>query len=355
MSSEPKLRMVGVSVSYGDEVAVDGLDLELGDGEIMTLVGPTGCGKTTTLRVVAGLEQPDSGEVCIDGRCVSGETFVPPEERGVGLVFQDFAIFPHLNVEENVGFRLRDTEQVDRWIGMLGLEDQRGKAPSSLSGGQKQRVALARSLAHEPSLVLLDEPLSNLDADMRDTLMWEIRDALKSAGVAAIWVTHDQEEALLVGDRVGVVKDGKVRQLGPPEEVFHSPGDRFVARFLGEASFLRGEAADDVVETAIGPLMVELNGYHGDAIEVMVRPDDLALVRASRAADGAVVYERYEGATRLYGVELRDGTVVRVRLNHEDRFEVGDAVDLEVSASYPFPWFPAEEAGAPVEPVTGTA
>lgn len=341
MASDPKLEVRGLGVRYGDEVAVEDLDLELGEGEILTLVGPTGCGKTTTLRVAAGLERPDSGEVRIDGRSVAGERFVPPDERSVGLVFQDFALFPHLTVEENVGFRVDDDRPVDRWLRLLDIEEQRGKMPEALSGGQKQRVALARSLAHDPETVLLDEPLSNLDATLKEDLKWEIRSALKEAGVAAVWVTHDQREALSVGDRMGVMRDGELEQVGEPEECFQSPASRFVAEFLGEASFLPGTAEDGSVETVLGEVRAS-PGWAGEEVDVMVRPDDLDVRRAGDG-NGEVAWRRYEGGTLLYGVDLGDGSRVRVRLNHEADVDVGDAVRVEVSAPHALTCFPRSE------------
>jgi len=329
-------------VRYGDEVAVKDLDLELMEGEILTLVGPTGCGKTTTLRVAAGLDRPDSGEVRIDGRTVAGERFVPPDERNVGLVFQDFALFPHLTVEENVGFRVDDDRPVHRWLRLLDIEEQRGKMPETLSGGQKQRVALARSLAHNPATVLLDEPLSNLDATLKENLKWEIRSALKEAGVAAVWVTHDQREALSIGDRMGVMRDGELEQVGEPEECFQSPANRFVAEFLGEASFLPGTAESRSVETVLGSLQANPEKGTGQKVDVMVRPNDLDL-RRDEDGNGEVAWRRYEGGALLYGVDLGDGNRVDVRTNHETEMDVGDRVQVEVSASHRLTCFPQSE------------
>lgn len=342
MGTELKLQIRNLAVRYGDETAVESLDLELEEGEILTLVGPTGCGKSTTLRAVAGLERPDSGEIYIDGRTVAGGRFVPPERRGVGLVFQDFALFPHMTVEENVGFRLDDERPVDRWLRLLDIEEQRGKTPNCLSGGQKQRVALARSLAHDPAIVLLDEPLSNLDAALKDRLKWEIRDALKEAGVAAIWVTHDQKEALSVGDRVGVMRDGQLEQLGTPEACFQEPSSRFVAEFLGDASFVPGEAGDGLVTTPIGTVRSRIDTGYNRVVEVMVRPDDLDVARAD-GGNGTVTCKRFEGGTMLYGVELLSGEMVRVRVNHEVDVDVGESVEVRVSTGHPFTCFSSGE------------
>jgi len=340
-----------LNVTYGDEIAVRDVSLTAAEGEIVTLLGPTGCGKTTTLRVVAGLVAPTSGTVRIGGRTVSGDgVFVPPESRRTGLVFQDFALFPHLTVAGNVGFRLGRTAPVDHWLEWLGLADQHDAYPEELSGGQKQRVALARCLAHQPELVLLDEPLSNLDASLKDSLRWEIRAALKAAGVPAIWVTHDQSEALSIGDRVGVMNAGRLEQIAAPEDCFRDPATRFVAEFLGEASFLPGDAADGVVTTAIG----QAAGHGGNGpVEALVRPDDLAL-QADTAGNGEVAWARYEGGSRLFGVALDCGATVRIRTNHEVHHAPGERVTVAIAAGHPLALFPAT-AGTALAEVTDTA
>ena len=229
-----------LSIDYGSNRVVSDLNISLGENEILMLVGPTGCGKSTILQALAGLIPISEGEINVGKWRATPKRNVPPEKRSVGMVFQDFALFPHLTVEQNICFRLKDTAIADHWIKLLGLNDFRAKKPATLSGGQKQRVALARTLAHQPDFVLLDEPLSNLDAALKDMLRWDIRNALKEAGVPAVWVTHDQEEALSVGDRVGVLQNGKIQQLDSPEQCFSMPNNRFVARFLGEASFIAG-------------------------------------------------------------------------------------------------------------------
>jgi iron(III) transport system ATP-binding protein len=328
-----------LNVTYGAETAVADVSLTAEAGEIVTLLGPTGCGKTTTLRVVAGLVAPTSGTVRIGGRTVSGPgVFVPPESRRTGLVFQDFALFPHLTVAQNVGFRLGRAAPVDHWLEWLGLADQRDAYPEELSGGQKQRVALARCLAHQPELVLLDEPLSNLDASLKDSLRWEIRAALKAAGVPAIWVTHDQSEALSIGDRVGIMRDGRLEQIAAPEDCFRDPATRFVAEFLGEASFLPGEASGGTVTTAIG----QATGHGADGpVAALVRPDDLALGADARG-NGVIAWARYEGGSRLFAVDLDSGSRVRIRTNHEVHHEPGEAVHVTIAAGHPLALFPAD-------------
>ncbi len=332
-----------LAVRYGNHAAVEDFSLSLADGEIATLVGPTGCGKSSVLRAVAGLEPPAAGEIIIDGMKIDRQHPVPPEKRRTGLVFQDFALFPHLTVEQNVGFRVRDRAHVEHWIARLGLEEHRHAMPATLSGGQKQRVALARSLAHQPALVLLDEPLSNLDAALKASLRWQIRDALKAAGVPAIWVTHDQDEALSVGDRVGVMNAGRLEQVDEPEQCYRAPLTRFVARFLGDGVFIPGRLEERYVRTALGCSAVGDSGARderlaGDQVDVLVRPHDLDLTPAPDG-NARVLWSRYEGETRLYAVRLHEGPELQVRVSHELRLAEGETVRTRISARHPLALF----------------
>jgi len=335
-----------LTVRYGSRVAVEHFDLALDPGEIVTLVGPTACGKSSVLRTVAGLERPAAGRITIDGLRIDRDHNPPPEKRRTGLVFQDFALFPHLTVAGNVGFRVRDPALVDHWIEKLGLSGHRDALPATLSGGQKQRVALARALAHEPALVLLDEPLSNLDAALKASLRWQIRDALKGAGVPAIWVTHDQDEALSVGDRVGVMNAGRLEQVGDPEHCYREPRTRFVARFLGDGVFLRGQLGDGCVHTVAGHATL------GDAdaarqlaraghVDVLARPHDLGL-EPDPEGNARVVWGRYEGETRLYCVRLHEGPQLHARVSHELRLADGQPVNLRIAARHALALFGPE-------------
>lgn len=343
------LEINGLSIVYGQgraaRTAVRDLDLRLGADEILTLVGPTGCGKTSVLRAVAGLVAPSAGEIRIGALRIDAKHNVAPEKRRVGIVFQDFALFPHLNVEDNIAFRLRDRSVAEHWIARLGLADHRHAMPDTLSGGQKQRVALARAIAHEPALLLLDEPLASLDAALKAQLRWEIRDALKSAGVPAIWVTHDQSEALSVGDRMGVMCDGRLVQVGVPDECFRRPADRFVACFLGDAAFVPGRLRGPLqVETDIGAVQASsVPDAAAACVDVLVRPDDLAL-SAAQPGNGHIAWCRYEGETRLYGVRLASGLDLRVRTNHEQLFAIGAPVDARICAGHALALFAAEPA-----------
>ena len=328
-----------LSIDYGSNRVVSDLNFTLGESEILMLVGPTGCGKSTILQALAGLLPISEGEIKVAKWTATPKHTVAPEKRSVGMVFQDFALFPHLTVEQNVCFKLKDTSPADHWLKLLGLDAFRHKKPATLSGGQKQRVALARTLAHQPDFVLLDEPLSNLDAALKDMLRWDIRNALKEAGVPAIWVTHDQEEALSVGDRVGVLKGGKIQQIDTPEQCFSTPNNRFVARFLGEASFIKGTLNKGQALTDIGN--VPANGVDCDTgeVEVLLRPDDVLLVQSSIGNNGEVIWVRFEGGSRLCAVKLACETVVTSRVSHEVVVHPGDKVHVSLSTSHPLAAF----------------
>ncbi|KYH25417.1 trehalose/maltose import ATP-binding protein MalK [Halalkalicoccus paucihalophilus] len=352
------LEIDGVTKRFGAECAVNDLSLSVREGELLTLLGPSGCGKTTTLRLIAGLERPDDGEVRVDGERVAAAedgTFVPPERRDVGVVFQDFALFPHLSAAENVAFGLDDWDaeareaHVDELLELVGLTDHADSKPNELSGGQQQRIALARSLAPEPDILLLDEPFSNLDVDLRVEMREEVRRILTEAGVTGISVTHDQEEAMSISDRVAVMHDGALMQVGDPAEVFQHPQSRFVAGFLGHASFVPGYVTDDLVETSLGNIGRDrIHGlapeYDRTRIDVLVRPDDV-LVRPADGgeADGRVTYRRYLGPTVLYRVELEDGTIVEAMHNHAQRVSLDTPVTVELAATHDLSWFPTED------------
>jgi len=353
--TEAVLELDGLTKDFGAESAVEDLSLTVEDGELLTLLGPSGCGKTTTLRLVAGLAEPSDGTVAIAGQTVAGDgSFVAPENRDVGLVFQNFALFPHLDVAENIAFGIDDWSKADRearvddLLELVGLDEHREKMPSQLSGGQQQRVALARSLAPEPDVLLLDEPFSNLDVRLRVEMREEVRRILKEAGVTAISVTHDQEEALSISDRVAIINDGHLEQVGKPEIVFENPESKFVASFLGRASFLRGRVRGDIVETTLDTLPTEningpLSAYDGAQIDVLVRPDDLeATAVDEEVADGHIVNRQYNGPNFVYTVELTDGGVVRCLHNHVETFEHGQPVAVEIVAEHPLAWYPVD-------------
>ncbi|MCL6499900.1 MAG: ABC transporter ATP-binding protein [Firmicutes bacterium] len=291
---EAWVRLVGVSKRFGTVQALSGLTLSVQSGEILVLLGPSGCGKTTALRIVAGIEHPDEGWVELAGQVVAGPRWVPPEARGVGMVFQEPSLFPHLTVLQNVAFGLRGMSRAEQLrraheiLDRVGAAELAGRFPHELSGGEQQRVALARALAPRPSVVLLDEPLSSLDPELRRRMREEMRRLLKGEGSTAIVVTHDQEEAFALADRIGVLSRGRLWQVGPPEEIYHAPACRFVADFVGEADFLPGRVRDHVARTELGDF--PCNGLpEGALVEVMLRPADLAVERAGQSGEGVTV------------------------------------------------------------------
>jgi iron(III) transport system ATP-binding protein len=347
------LELEDVVKQFGSETAVGGVDLSVREGELLTLLGPSGCGKTTTLRAIAGLEEPTAGTVSVAGVVVAGDgPTVPPEQRDVGMVFQEFALFPHLTVAENIAFGLENPdsaaadERVAELLDLVGLDGYGDRSPGDLSGGQRQRVALARSLAPEPDVLLLDEPFSNLDVRLRVEMREEVTRILDEAGVTAVSVTHDQEEALSISDRVAVMHDGHVEQVGTPAQLFEQPKSRFVASFLGQASFLPGRVGEETVETDIGSYSRALlqgisDEYAGVTVDVLVRPDDLRLTPVGEAeADGTVIRRQYTGPSFVYHVELTDGSVVRCLHNHAEVFETGEPVRVRLVADHTLAWYP---------------
>ncbi|MGM0604512.1 MAG: ABC transporter ATP-binding protein [Halobacteriota archaeon] len=350
---DPVLRLRGVSKVFGTEPAVERVDLDVQRGELLTLLGPSGCGKTTTLRMIAGLEKPTTGTITLADEPVAGAgSYVPPEGRDVGIVFQDFALFPHLSVYENIAFGLNglDDETVDERVrellDLVDMPDHADRRPDQLSGGQKQRVALARSLAPEPELLLLDEPFSNLDVRLRVEMREEVRAILKAAGVTAVSVTHDQEEALSISDRVAVMHEGTLEQVGGPEAVFQQPESRFVASFLGRASFLASRLKNGALETGIGIFDAStLEGYNqqydGIAVDLLVRPDDLRARTATPSeTNGKVVSRQYVGPSFIYRVDLDSGDTVHCLHNHAVDFEMKERVKVELVADHPLAWYP---------------
>ena len=313
---------------FGAVDAVRDLDLDAGAGDITVLLGPSGCGKTTTLRMIAGFERPDTGSVSIGGRVVAapgaGE-WVPPEQRRVGMVFQQLALFPHLDVARNIAYGLRGLDRRDRrarvgdLLAMVGLAGYERRFPDELSGGQAQRVALARALAPRPQVVLLDEPFSNLDVSLRGDLRTEVRRILKAEGVTALLVTHDQDEALSLGDRVAVMLEGRLAQSGPPELVYRRPATPEVAEFLGDANLVAGEVRDGVLDTELGRVSVADDGT--GPVWALVRPEDLDLV-PDPSAGAHVLDVEYYGHDQLITVAMPSGVELRARLHARHRFEV---------------------------------
>ncbi|HET8984742.1 MAG TPA: ABC transporter ATP-binding protein, partial [Trueperaceae bacterium] len=291
----PVVEVASVSKRYGaaGPLAVDDLSLTVLDDEILCLLGPSGCGKTTLLRLIAGFERPDAGSITVAGtRVASQRVWVQPERRRIGFVFQDFALFPHLNVLDNVAFGLGALPRASRRkvaaevLDLVGLTVFQSRFPHQLSGGQQQRVALARALATEPHLLLLDEPFSNLDAALRGATRDEVRAILKRTSTTAVMVTHDQQEALSFADRIAVMRDGRLEQIGDPVAVYHRPHTAFVAGFLGRTNLLRGTATGTTATTALG--QVPLDRSATGRVVLSLRPEHLAFAQTMEAA-GTIV------------------------------------------------------------------
>ena len=335
MSGEVMVRLSGVSRSYGPVRAVKDLGLAVTRGEILALLGPSGCGKTTTLRLIAGFEPPDSGTVEVGGRTVAGPgTNVPPEKRRVGMVFQDYALFPHLSVEQNVSYGLPNGKKgrVEEVLTLTHLEGLGDRMPHELSGGQQQRVALARALAPEPAVVLLDEPFSNLDASLRIRVRSEMREILRDAGATAVFVTHDQEEALSLADEVAVMMRGTLVQTGPPEKLYHRPATREVAGFVGDANFLPGTVEDGHVRCELGTIPI-LGDGEGE-VEVMLRPEALVL-RGLPNGQATVENREFYGHDQLLKLRLDSGRLLRARLVGGPGFGTGERVAVDVWGAAP--------------------
>jgi iron(III) transport system ATP-binding protein len=330
-----RIQLHHVSKRYGSLLAVDDVSLTVNQGEILVLLGQSGCGKTTTLRLIAGLERPDSGELYLDGALVSGNgVFVPPEDRKIGMVFQDYALFPHLTLEANVAFGL------DRWnaserrarvaemLALVGLENAGKRYPHQISGGQQQRVALARALASRPAVVLLDEPFSNLDAALRKEMREEVRRILRAAHATAVFVTHDQQEALSLSDRVAMLHEGRLLQIDTPQHIYETPADAIVAAFIGESNFVDADAHGESAQSPLGevPLRAPIQG----AVKLLIRPEALEINGDADGVWGVVLWREYFGYEQRLGVALADGTTLTARADPHTVYQVDDRVRVSV-------------------------
>ena len=332
-----------VSVAYGGVTIVTGVDFSLARGDIGCLLGPSGCGKTTLLRAIAGFEPIVSGEIHLHGRQVARPGLnLPPEARRAGMVFQDFALFPHLSVARNIAFGLRHLGRRERrvrvaelleLIGMAGAED---KYPHQLSGGQQQRIALARAMAPRPDILLLDEPFSSMDAELREQLAREVREVLKREGSTAILVTHDQHEAFAMADQIAVMSRGRIHQIGSGFDLYHEPADRFVADFIGQGVMLPGRVVDERrMDTELGLLTgIRAHGLApGTCAEVLLRPDDI-LHDDSSHLQAEVVNRAFRGAEYLYSLRLASGQVILCLVQSHHNHSIGERIGIRVAVDH---------------------
>ncbi len=310
------IELKNVTKSYKGVDAVKEISFKVEKGEIFAILGPSGSGKTTVLRLIAGLEVPDNGEIIINGRTVAGKGFfVPPEKRNVGMVFQDYALFPHLNVKRNIAFGLNrfngtaregTVSRMFKFTGLKGFED---RYPHQLSGGQQQRIALARAMAPSPVVVLLDEPFSSLDDDLRSYTRDKTQRILKSANATAIIVTHNQEEAFAIADHVAVMNHGCIEQIDSPDNIYHFPNTRFVADFVGQADFIDGVVEDNGIRTEIGIFPDSTSLSKGTEVQIVIRPEDIKISPNEKGL-AEVVRRYFKGSENLYCLKLPSGTLI---------------------------------------------
>lgn len=337
---------MGISIAnlarhYGAVRAIDGVSFDIADGEFVSLLGPSGCGKTTTLRCIAGLEDPTAGSIALDGRIVSAPgqgLLVPTHERQVGMVFQSYAVWPHMTVRENVAFPLtirgadkaKTEQEVREALGRVNMSHLAERHPSQLSGGQQQRVALARAIVGNPRVLLFDEPLSNLDAKLREQMRGEIRQLQRRLGIAAVYVTHDREEALSMSDRVIVMDGGKIAQIGTPKELYHRPTNRFVADFVGKVGFLQLQRQGTAWVIADGTAILTRSGsVHSATALAAIRPESIRLARSVEAQEGktqlraSISQVYYLGPYTEYHLEIAGETL---RCYAQEDFKIGSEV-----------------------------
>ncbi len=342
MAQSAILQLEGITKQFSKTAipAVESVTLTLPKGDLLGLLGPSGCGKTTLLRLIAGFEQPQAGTIKIGERTVAdGGFWVAPEKRDIGMVFQDYALFPHLTVAKNIAFGLRNSSKqstVDikkrtaEAITLVGLEGLENRYPHELSGGQQQRVALARAIAPQPALVLLDEPLSNLDVQVRLRLRQEVRDILKTTGTSGVFVTHDQEEALSISDWVAVMRQGRLEQFGTPEQVYTEPASRFVAEFVTQANFLPAQRRGNLWETEVGCFDVERSQNSFDTGELMIRQEDLIL-KPDEEATVVIRDRQFLGRELSYCLLTPSGQKLHARTTSATTLPVGTKVHLSIA------------------------
>ncbi|WP_455223011.1 ABC transporter ATP-binding protein [Kaarinaea lacus] len=337
------IEVKNIECKYRQQTIVKDLSLHVNQGSLVCLLGPSGCGKTTVLRAIAGFEPVHHGTIHIDNHEVSRPGFtLVPEKRQLGMVFQDYALFPHMTVLENISFGLRKQNKVQRqstakeMLSVVGMDEYGERYPHELSGGQQQRIALARALAPHPRAILMDEPFSNLDVEMRKRLSTEVRNILKNRGITGIMVTHDQDEAFALGDSVGVMKDGRILQWDTPFNLYHEPADRFVADFIGQGVFIDGVmVTPNEIRTEFGIVNADraYNWPEKSPVEILLRPDDV-VYDPEGPLQGKITQKAFKGAEIMYTMKLNTGTeILSLFPSHED-FMVGDTVSIRMDIQH---------------------
>ncbi len=335
-----QLELIRISVAYDGNCVVNGVNFSLDKGSIGCLLGPSGCGKTTVLRAIAGFEHLQQGKIELNGSTVSSEQHMTvPEQRRVGMVFQDFALFPHLTVANNVSFGLRNyanshkQQRIRELLDLVGLADSAEQHPHQLSGGQQQRVALARAMAPRPDVLLLDEPFSSLDPDLRAQLATEVRTLLKQDGVTAILVTHDQTEAFAMADEIGVMHQGKLHQWGKGYNLYHKPATTFVADFIGRGILLPAEIiSQNKIQTPIGQLSGSLpkGSEPGTQLQILIRPDDLHLTSNANDIKATVQDRLFQGANYIYTLKLLNTVEIQCLAPSHQQHDIGSQVTVKL-------------------------
>lgn len=337
------LKVKNLSCHYEKTAVVENLSFHVNEGDMCCLLGPSGCGKTTVLRAIAGFHPISSGEISLGNICLSdSKTNLPPEERQIGMVFQDYALFPHLTVKQNICFGLSKMEKTQQrqilkeMLTLVQLEGMEARYPHELSGGQQQRVALARALAPKPKMLLMDEPFSNLDVELRRNLNLEVREILKTTGTSAILVTHDQEEAFAFADNIGLINNGKIQQWDSSFNLYHEPLNRFVANFIGQGSLIPGMAIDhESVSTELGTLKGNraYNWQVDTPVEVLIRPDDIQADPDSKL-EASIIKKIFSGSATLYTLQLPTGGKVESLLPSHLDYQLGDKVRISAQVEH---------------------